>query len=134
MKSILIVLSLLLYVASLPLPALAQGNTSIPGIGCLIQIPWIFGAPAWWANPLFFTGMVSWGYGYPRCARICAVIAGLLAASCILVDWSGLLIGYFVWLDSMVCLIVAVFVREETVVMRYGDSLRDESASGRFTL
>lgn len=134
MKFILITLSLVLYVASLPLPAIAQGNTSIPGIGCLIQIPWIFGAPAWWANPLFFAGGIFSGYGYLRCARVCAVIAGLLAASVLLIGWSDLMIGYFVWLGSMVCLIVAAFVREGTVVKQDGDSLRDEPVSGRFKL
>jgi hypothetical protein len=104
---------LALYVASCVLPAIGKPRNVIPGIVCLIWVPWVCLFPGWWANPLFFAGCSFLGGRRPAAARSCAILALLLAASVPLTT-GGLdcfQIGYAFWTASIALLAVASFCR-----------------------
>ncbi len=69
-----------LLTAPKPLPE------TMMGYDCLLSVPFAFFTVAWWANPLFFTGLIAVWLGRPRTSLVLATLA-VLTASTILVDF-----------------------------------------------
>ena len=112
-----------IYVGSLCLPALysqggsgmvGMGQTTFWGIMCLGFIPFVMVVPPWWANPLFFAGLVCLATGRHKFALILGCAASLLALSMIYMMHDDLWPtsparepffpfgpGYFLWVGSM---------------------------------
>jgi len=105
-------LALAIYAVSFLLPAYEDryDNRLVvhPGWSAFLQaMLWL--EVAWLANPAFWTAVILVVRGRPRLAFASAASGALLAAR-FLVDQKGidsLRVGYYVWLASMIVLIVA---------------------------
>ncbi len=69
----------------------------------------IIGIPMWLANPFAWVGLFSLALGKEHIARLAAFVAVLLALSGLPFIFSGVLVGYYVWLISIFLLLVASF-------------------------
>lgn len=135
-KSVVLVgiLLAMLYLGSFPLPAIDFGpmtnHDRLHGVmgGIQVFLLALFGVlagrPIWFANPVFWVGVVLLCFRRTRAAAVCGSIAFLLASEAwcelALNSWFGtgsflfdsysdarLLIGYYVWLVSSGMLFLA---------------------------
>lgn len=127
---IVMVIGMGLYVLSLALPAFVAGGTDllghsqqhevIYGFQCLAM--GFFVLPGWVANPLVLIGAPLLSVGFRRApiallslALASAVIAPFLLMGVDLVRLDHLSIGYYVWLASIVALLVAALAAPDRV-------------------
>jgi hypothetical protein len=112
-----------LFALSLALPALAVldkpmfgGDATprtFPGVICL-AMGWLY-LPGWLGNPLFFAAAIFHGLRRHRIAIVllaiallCSLLAPVILASVrtSLFDFQGVLAGYYVWVASMVVMLI----------------------------
>src|SRR4051794_14229359 len=111
----LFALSLLLYAASIPLPAMGgfSHEPDYRGYHCLGLLPMVLMYPCWYANLLFYLGCYQFMKRRPGKARVAAMYASLLALTFIPMGISdGLRVGCFVWIGSISVLYAAATVGE----------------------
>jgi hypothetical protein len=115
----------MLYVASMAFPAVyAKGfgapTSNLPGrdlLGyeMLLGLPQAMLAPSWWANPMWCLGLFFYFSNMPRAALVASTCALILAVLVMIIgpfppdnfEWSHLRFGYYVWLISMIELVIA---------------------------
>lgn len=122
--------SALCYGLSLIAPALVIENKPIlwgpshvemlPGITCLL-FGWF--TPAWYANPALFVAALVLAFGYRKLAAGFAGAAITLAATTWLCDIRYAHVGCYLWIASMVALLVAAV----TGVARARDALSTDN-------
>jgi hypothetical protein len=119
-----------IYLISLCLPALYSrggpgfmggGNSTFWGFMCLGFLPVVMMVPFWWANPLFYAGLVCLALGRYLAALVLGIIASLLALATIVMVLDDLRPqpgrvpifplgpGYFAWIGSIIGLAVVSF-------------------------
>lgn len=69
----------------------------------------VIGIPMWLANPAFWIGLECLALGKERSAQRGAGVALLLALSELPLFFSGILVGYYVWVASIFLLLFASF-------------------------
>lgn len=113
------------YLVGLALPAVFRPGFGAPtsgltgsveyGYECLGGVPFALLSPSWWANPVWLFGVISLVRNNPKWARICGLVGALLALSVFVIGpfppddfrLSDMRQGYYVWLGSMLALLVA---------------------------
>ncbi|MDQ1098592.1 MULTISPECIES: hypothetical protein [Chryseobacterium] len=121
---IIILISLVLFMASLPFTAVYSGNNEIGGLTCLL-LGWAEperGGIAWFANPIFF---ISAFFLLFRLAKISAVLSLIavvltfcyLSVGEITIDEAGYRypitsygIGYYLWIASCISLFIGSLI------------------------
>jgi len=112
-----------LYLISFILPVYrgSGDHTSVPGwfafivtlLGMRFEGKGAGFHPGWFANPAFWIGITLLYFKRPRLATACGVAATLLAATflkLLLNPADRLLIGYYIWLASMIALASSAWV------------------------
>ena len=110
-------LSLVLPAAMMPKPLFGGGGRlqAVFGWQCLL-IGWL-AMPTWIANPLFAAGGIFLAYQRRRTARVLAtlaVVAALVSFLYLGEDVRYFHVGYYVWVASMIAMLVATYEPGET--------------------
>ena len=113
-----------LFALSLALPAVVIWQKPLFGGGghlevmfgfhCLM-IGWV-AIPTWIANPLFAASVIFLGYQRRRTARVLAalaIVAALISVFYLGEDLRALHVGYYVWLASMIAMLIATYERRD---------------------
>ena len=135
MRKTLLVLSVLAFLVSLPLPALVLTNAETEkvwhGWAALVfgWVGFLVKCPAWLANPVYALGVV-WAWRRPASRAVCwlLLLAGVLGLSTATMAWSGVpmdesgrpeawgqvrpAVGAYLWLTALLLAAVAAWRRE----------------------
>lgn len=137
------------YLVALGLPAVRQAGFGAPtsglpdsvrwGFECAFSLPMAALSPGWWANPMWFGGIVALIFGHVRWALLCGSISSILALLVLVIgpfppdrfEFTDFQSGYFVWLASMLGLLTfALFqhpIDPESKIPAAGNLSRDLS-------